>query len=58
MNGERYFPGPVNGGGKVPQPVGRTAVRPRWEQNFGHPAFVSFGSSLDSKCAWLKSFKV
>ncbi|ROI47827.1 hypothetical protein DPX16_16250 [Anabarilius grahami] len=39
VNGERYFPGPVNGGGKVPQPVGRTPVRPKWEQNFGHPAF-------------------
>jgi len=24
VNGETDFPGPVNGGGKVPQPVGRT----------------------------------
>ncbi|CAM4480775.1 unnamed protein product [Leuciscus chuanchicus] len=35
VNGERHFPEPVNGGG----PVGRTPLRPRWEQNFGRPAF-------------------
>lgn len=38
VNGERHFPGR----GKVPQPVGRTPLRPRWEQNFGRPAFVRF----------------
>ncbi|XP_077103061.1 uncharacterized protein LOC143754014 [Siphateles boraxobius] len=39
VNGERYFPGSVNEGGKVPQPVGRTPNRPRWEKYFGRPAF-------------------
>lgn len=51
VNGERYFPGPVNGGGKVPQPVGRTPIRPKWEQYFGRPASVCFCSNLDSNCA-------
>ncbi|KAK7165986.1 hypothetical protein R3I93_005926 [Phoxinus phoxinus] len=46
VDGERYFPGPVNGGGKVPQPVGRTPIRPRWEQNFGRPAFPDLVGTL------------